>query len=478
MNRARMKYLLAAMALVILTAAATPASALTREEILDRAQRWVSLEVPYSQVSNFESYRQDCSGMMSMAWKLGYSYSSRTLAPLGVEISREELQPGDMMLEYDYHAAVFYKWANGDHTWYWAMEQSGTVGHAVCRLTKYPYWDHQNFHAYRPKVYDEVNDYNRFIIPVAGPSRYSTAARASRVAYGSDTATSAVVCSGENWPDALGGSALAGVLDAPILLTKRDSLHDSVAAEIERLHVSHVVIVGGELAVSKTVAAALRAIPSVTSVERLGGIDRYATAALVASATVSAQLDADLPYDGGAYVATGKSFPDALGAAAVAAHTGRPIVLAKPSTLTSASSDVLEQIGATQVWIAGGTEALGSEVATQLVDMGIEKPRRFAGANRYETAYLLAKHGVGEGLTWEGLAVATGEGFADALAGGVMQARRGSVLLLTKTGCLERAPDRAIREDAEDMEAVIVLGGETAVSPLARRQIRWILDEP
>ena len=126
----------------------------------------------------------------------------------------------------------------------------------------------------------------------------------------------------------------------------------------------------------------------------------------------------------------------------------------------------------------GGTEALGAQVEQHLIDTGVEKLRRFAGSNRYETAYQLARHGVSEGLAWDGLAVATGEGFADALAGGVMQARRGSVLVLTKTGCLERAPDRAIRDDAEKPDAVIVLGGETAVSPLARRQIRWILDEP
>ena len=47
------------------------------------------------------------------------------------EVSLDELQPGDMLLKYDYHANIFYKWADSEHTWYWALEQSASSSLAV-----------------------------------------------------------------------------------------------------------------------------------------------------------------------------------------------------------------------------------------------------------------------------------------------------------------------------------------------------------
>ena len=465
-----------ALALALVLGSGDAAFAITRSEILSRAKRWADREVPYSQSAYYDGYRTDCSGMASMAWKLDRSYTTRSLAPHGVRIHRDELQPGDMLLKYDYHAMIFYKWANAEHTWYWTLETSGGMGHAGSRLTRYPYWGHDNVYAYRPKHIQEVNDYGSYIHQVAGQSRYGTAIAASRLVFPSGSATRAVVCSGENWPDALGASALAGSLGGPVLLVGRNYIPGDLRGEIARLGVREITVVGGEAAISRSVSGALDAIPNV-SVSRIGGANRYETAALMASATVEAQAETSSPFDGAVYVATGRTFPDALGAATVAAYTGRPILLAEPDSLPDVVMETLRSLGASRAYIAGGTSALSPSVETSLTAEGL-RVRRLAGGSRYDTSLALARHGAREGLAWDDVALATGESFPDALAGAVMQAHRGSALVLTPSGRLDPAADWAIREHLDVIDRVTVLGGVAAVKPIVRRQIRWVIDEP
>lgn len=464
--------------IALVLGSASPSFGLTRSEILARAQRWVDLGIPYSQTSWFEGYRQDCSGMASMSWKLwAPGPSTRSLAAYGVPITRDELQPGDMLLKYDYHAAIFYKWANGEHTWYWTLEESGSSGHAVSRLTKYPYWDTEGFTAYRPMNITEIDDYDEYVTQIAGSNRFNTAISASRRAFTEPTST-AVICSGENWPDALGGSALAGSLGSPILLTAATQVPSALRYELARLETTDIIVIGGPSSVSADVVQTLEDLPGIESVRRIGGRDRYETAALVASATVTQRRADSLTNDGGAYIATGFSFPDALGAATAAAHTGRPILLAQTSVVPSVTVDALEELEIDHAYIAGGTGALGEEIDTALLNAGVMEIDRFAGSDRYKTSLLLAEHAISEGLAWGGLAIATGDEFADALPGAVMQARLGSVLVLTPSSHLSASTDVAIRDHLEELDSVAILGGEAAVSPLARRQIKWIMEEP
>jgi putative cell wall-binding protein len=462
---------------LILLVAAGPAGAITRAEIVARGQHWVDLEVPYSQASYFEGYRQDCSGMASMTWKLDRSYSTRTLAPNGTPIRRDQLQPGDMLLKYDYHAAIFYKWADAEHTRYWTLEQSGGTGHAVSRLTPYPFWGHTGFTAYRPNHVEEIDDWGPYLLEVAGADRYATAIAASELAFESLSTSAAVVCSGEDWPDALGGSALAGALGGPVLLTGRDRVPSGLSDELDRLGASRVVIIGGEGAVSATVASEIEALAGV-SVERIGGVDRYETAALVASAVLDELAAKGRSFDGTAYVATGEAFADALGAATVAAHAGRPVFLSQASRLTTSTADALASLAVARVVVAGGEASLSASVTAGIDSAGVGEIERLAGVDRYETSRLLAMHGVEEGLVWGDVALATGQGFADALAGAVAQARRGSVLVLTPSDRLVPSADWAVREHLDRVEVVTVYGGDAAVDPLVRRLVRWIMDEP
>jgi len=466
--------------IVLVLGSAAPAFAITRAEIIARGKRWVDMPVPYSQSEYFEGYRTDCSGMASMCWKLPTSFSSRTLPSSGyvVKLShRDQLQPGDMLNKYDYHAAIFYKWANAEHTYYWTLEQSGGTGNAVMRLTPYPYWGHDDFYIYRHKDIEEVNAYHNYIEEVAGADRYSTAVVASQAVTSSVEATYAVVCSGENWPDALGGSALAGAVGGPVLLTPSTRVPSVVTEELQRLGVQHVYLIGGEAAISASVASTIDAMDGLT-VERLGGTNRYETAALVASKTVGAIESSGRAYDGSFYLTTGQAFPDAMGAAAVAAFAGRPILLSEPTTMPPATANAIRSIEATMAYIAGGTSAINTMTVAGLTEWGVQDYRRFAGSDRYDTSFRLAKHGIEEGMVWDHVAIATGMGFADALAGAVLQGRTGSPLVLTRPNGLSSGADWAIRENLDVVLKARIMGGESAVLPVVRRQIHWIYEEP
>jgi len=116
----------AALAAVFVTLLGVPpatAHAITRDAVLDRAHNWVAKKVRYSQSSTFGGYRRDCSGFVSMAWKLGRSYTSTTIRSVAKRVPLSKLKPGDA-IRTPGHVAIFVKWANRARTRYVAMEQS------------------------------------------------------------------------------------------------------------------------------------------------------------------------------------------------------------------------------------------------------------------------------------------------------------------------------------------------------------------
>jgi len=305
-------------------------------------------------------------------------------------------------------------------------------------------------------------------IPVAGADRFKTAVEASQLAFPEDgTCETAVIASGRNFPDALGGAALSGALNGPVLLTEPTSLPLVVAEEIERLGVSNVIIVGGTSAVSAGVKTAIDNLPGV-STERINGVTRYETAAMVAERTLD-ELGPD--NSGRVMVATGQNFPDALAGAPLAAYAGTPILLVTKDVIPSATLDFLESNTPDSVIVLGGTGAVSADISAEIEDI-IGRPgavERLDGANRYETAAEIAQYGVDSyGMSWDRVALATGTNFPDALAGGAAQGLRGSVVLLTRSTTLEAAPRVKLEDNAGEILEVRFFGGLSAISQTVR----------
>ncbi|MFJ8056462.1 peptidoglycan-binding protein [Streptomyces sp. NPDC096142] len=139
-------------------AGAVKAPTTTRAEIINRAKTWIAAQVPYSMNAYWsDGYRQDCSGFVSMAWGLPGNEWTGSLDQYGVRISKEELEPGDILLfhnpanpEKGSHVVIFGGWTDYTHTYYIALEE--TPSHARRQSTPYAYWSHsESYVPYRYK---------------------------------------------------------------------------------------------------------------------------------------------------------------------------------------------------------------------------------------------------------------------------------------------------------------------------------------
>jgi putative cell wall-binding protein len=288
-----------------------------------------------------------------------------------------------------------------------------------------------------------------------------------------DGCDTVVVTTGANWPDALGGTALAGAHGAPILLSAAEALPASTAREIDRLGATKVIVLGGESAVGGSVTQRLEDMVGKANVRRLSGTTRYTTASLIAREAVAEQGAA---FDGTAFVVTGERFPDALSAAPLAVGRGWPIYLA--SSGVSALLGALGRDGVTDVIILGGTESVSLAHQEALEQyLGSENVVRIGGSDRYDTSRLLAKHVTEHrGANWTVPLLTTGESFPDGLAGGTLPAAADSVMLLTAPNLLPPRTASLVRGRSAEIDRVVIIGGTRAVATSVRTELASMLE--
>ncbi|MBS3974932.1 MAG: cell wall-binding repeat-containing protein, partial [Actinobacteria bacterium] len=315
-------------------------------------------------------------------------------------------------------------------------------------------------------------------IPVEGRTRFDTAVDASVEAYPDGLnplgARTVVIATGRDFPDALGGTALAGALDGPVLLVEPTSIPAAVMAEIRRLGAARAIILGGTGAVGPGVESTLRTELGAGNVSRIRGDDRYATADAVA-AEVRKLLGAN--YDGRVFVATGGNFPDALAAAPLAAANKWPIYLAHPRTGLSAATRAAMN-GVTDVVILGGTGVVSLATENYLDGrFGANRVERLHGRDRYKTAVAISSWAVANaGHTWNRVGITNSRNFPDALAGGVLQGKAGSVMLLTPSASLNPDTKAALEANRAAIDTVTFFGGAGAVSPAVRAEVLRALE--
>lgn len=289
---------------------------------------------------------------------------------------------------------------------------------------------------------------------VGGENRYETAAQASAQAF-QPIIDTVYVATGEDYADALTGSALAGHLRAPVLLVQQDHVPAVTAAELRRLSAGEVVVLGGEVAVSEDVVQTLAEV-SGTEVTRLSGDDRFGTAAAVAGEFGEADH---------VYVATGRQYADALAASAAAGADGVPVLLVHEGGIPQDTATALEAIDPAAITVLGGTEVVTEETLEALGEHA-ETVERVAGENRYETAAALADTR-GE---VDGVRLATGLDYPDALTGAAYAAMGQDPILLVQT---ERVPNGTLAAFHDlAAQSVVVLGGTSAVAETVVDQLR------
>ena len=285
---------------------------------------------------------------------------------------------------------------------------------------------------------------------LGGADRYATAAAVSEAHFGPGVPV-VHIATGSNFPDALAGGPAAARAGGPILLVTRDAVPQATAAELARLAPGRIVVLGGPGAVGDGVVAALDAYDTGGGVTRIGGEDRFATAAAVSAATFAPGVPM-------AFVATGATFPDALVGGIAAARMGGPVLLTRRDALPAATEAELRRLAPGQIIVLGGTGAVGDAVAAALHGLATSGTvHRLGGADRYATATTVSAAFF---PTAGPLFVATGRSFPDALVAVPAAALSGAALLLV-AGSSVPAVVRA--EAARLQPSRLVLLGGTAV---------------
>jgi putative cell wall-binding protein len=256
---------------------------------------------------------------------------------------------------------------------------------------------------------------------LSGNTRYETAKVISEH-YANGKVKNVILSTGNDFADALSASVLAHQKDAPILLV--DTTVDNTRAAFDYI-VQHlestgkVYIIGGFGIVGREFETKLNDL-GFGNVVRIAGRDRYETAYKIASSLKNETVST-------VTISSGEQYPDALSISSFAANKGWPILLTSQAALPQETKDYLKEKKPSKVYITGGEGAISenvkSEINALLPQANVE---RLMGQSRFDTNINITDTFIANPTT---IYLATGYGFADALAGSVMAAKDGNPIL-------------------------------------------------
>lgn len=257
---------------------------------------------------------------------------------------------------------------------------------------------------------------------LAGSNRYETSLRASKSAF--EKSDYAIIASGENFPDALVGGVLAGVIEAPLLVTSKSNVSKELLSELNRLEVKKVYLLGGENTLTQDVENAL----SDYEVERISGNNRYETAN-----EVSKVIETHLGEISNTYFADGRNFPDALAVAPLVAKNNGVLMLNDGSPISTGIA-------------VGGVNSVPGDV------------QRIAGTNRMDTAVNIAN----QYQDVSKVIIVDAGNYPDALSASSLSHKYNAPILLTSSAKLSIEAKEYIKNNS--VKDVIIIGGTNSVS--------------
>ena len=293
---------------------------------------------------------------------------------------------------------------------------------------------------------------------IYGATRFETSyaiADATLYAQGVEKVDTIIVANGMNFADALAGSYLAKVKNAPILMAGPENVSQISHYVSQRLNTGGTVyILGGVNAVSPMVESHLNALTDISlKVVRLAGATRFET-------NIEILKEAGVTNEE-ILVCTAYDFADSLSAAAA----GKPILLVdtEKDQLNAAQKDYLNSLSGNSFCIVGGVNAVSPKLENQLSAYGTIS--RLAGATRYETSVMVAEKYI---KNPEYAVFAYALNFPDGLCGGSLALSLNAPLILTKAGD-DAAAQRYVQSNG--IKYGYVLGGSSLVSDAAVNNI-------
>jgi len=215
------------------------------------------------------------------------------------------------------------------------------------------------------------------------------------------------------------------------------------------------------LIASSAVSTAVEAVDS-SSIIRIGGTDRYETAAKIAEAGWSSSNYA--------IVANGEGYADALCAVPLAKANDAPILLTTSSdSLNQNTLNELKSLKVNHVIVVGGTGVVSDSVVDSIKTQVKSDVERLGGQDRYETSVKIAEK---LGSTSK-IVVASGEGYADALSAASAAAIEEMPILLTRSTILPDVTSNYITSNSQ-ITKTYVIGGTASVSDSVANSLKSV----
>lgn len=284
---------------------------------------------------------------------------------------------------------------------------------------------------------------------IFGKDRYETSSLISK--NGWESASSVVICNGENFPDALCAAPLAKKYNAPILLVSKSGLSESTKEELSRLNPDKLIIIGGNGVIpDKAISEIKTAAPKASDVTRLGGTTRYDTSKMIAD---------KVGKSSSIVLVSGKASSDALSISYIAANKGMPILLAdrKEDVLEYSKDNSVEK-----AYIIGGESLVSKDIESIF-----KNTERIYGKDRYESNQKILdkfKDDINFGSIYLASAQYNGvDQFADALSVSALASKDcNPIILVSRT--IDKDTVSIIKSKVDKNSKVIAIGGTQLVS--------------
>ncbi|MEJ8751367.1 cell wall-binding repeat-containing protein [Lagierella sp. ICN-221743] len=296
---------------------------------------------------------------------------------------------------------------------------------------------------------------------LSGISRYETAVAISKNQFSSSKYV--VLANGQAPNDILVASSLAGNLNAPILITDRNSLNASTKAEIQRLNSSNIIVIGGNSKISSAVTNSLKSMGK--NVEVINGSSDADMSVKVANKAM------EFKSANTVILSSEKGLPDSLSASALAAKNGYPIIYTGKNAISGVAKGFIKNGKISNVIIVGGDQTISNGVLNSVKSMG-KSVSRVYGRSRYDTSLAIAKNYFNNSST---VGLATGAEFVDSLTSGPVSGLNNQAILLVSNNTLSSGIKDYIKSTGA--KSVYLYGGTSWLSEGFRGEVLKYLNQ-
>ncbi|MCQ2752445.1 MAG: cell wall-binding repeat-containing protein, partial [Coriobacteriales bacterium] len=317
----------------------------------------------------------------------------------------------------------------------------------------------------------------------SGNGRYDTMSKIVNEAFAYDTSLEGKPCilaRGDDYPDALAATALAGLFDGAIVLTPSNAstLPDGTKNALLQLKPSDIYVPGNSIA-KNLIQEAVALNPGCTYHNPIAGSNRTETSLKIYEAGKSGFTSS---WGDTLIVAYSYGFADALSISPFAYKKHCPIFLTDNNkNLTANELNKIKTDGNfSKAIIVGGEASVSAKTESELESiLGKGSCTRLGGSGRISTSTLIAQYCEQQGvLSYKHLSVARADDFPDALSMAPLCAKANSALMLSYPDKDFYNVEATVQNNRETMEKCYIAGGDVSISPRVFNELTQTISLP